>query len=141
MMKINFKNSFLLVLFLSVFMILVSITAAAIGIKEIAAEEILEIRLFENPSTGYRWQLNYSEDESLQLLQENYQPLTESSDEKEKEQLQSAKDGTQILVGQGGIRSWTFRGLEEGCQLLTFELKRSGGEAEKKVEYLVLVRE
>lgn len=140
-MNIIFRNRLLLVLFLTAVMILVTLTAAAVGVKEIAAEEILEIRLYENPSTGYRWQLDYSADESLQRLQEDYQPLAEKSGEKEKDQPQSEKDGTQILVGQGGIKSWTFRGVEEGCQLLTFELKRSGGEAAKTVEYLVLVKE
>ena len=140
-MNIIFRNRVLLVLFLSAVMILVSITAAAIGIKEIATDEILEIRLFENPSTGYRWQLDLADNNYLQLLQEEYQPLAENSEKNENDQSQSEKDGTQILVGQGGIKSWTFRGLEEGYQLLTFELKRSGGEAEKKVEYLVLVRE
>mgnify|MGYP006302985791 CR=1 FL=1 len=134
-----FRNRVLLVLFLSAVMLFASINAAAVGIKEIAAEEILEIRLFENPSTGYRWQLDLADNNYLQLLQEDYQPLAEKSKKNEKDQTQAEKPGTQILVGQGGIKSWIFRGLKEGCQLLTFELKRSGGEAEKTVEYLVMV--
>jgi predicted secreted protein len=107
---------------------------------EISRDQILEIELAENPSTGYSWQLDLVENKSLELLKEDYKPLAVNS-EKDQDQAQSEKDGTQILVGQGGIKSWTFCGREAGYQLLTFELKRSGGKAIKTVEYLVLVRE
>jgi len=109
--------------------------------EEISEAEILEIRLAENPSTGYRWQLDFKENKALQLLQESYQSSAESSEINAEGQSQSENDGTQILVGQGGIKSWTFRGLEAGYQLLTFELKRSGGKVIKTIEYLVLLRE
>ena len=138
-MNIIFRNKTVIVLLLSAVMILVSGAAAATAIRELSIDEILEIRLFENPSTGYRWKLDYVENKSLQLLQEEYQSLAENSEKNENDQSQAEKDGTQILVGQGGIKSWTFRGLEEGHQLLTFELKRSGSKAEKTVKYLVLV--
>lgn len=140
-MNINFRNKALLVLFLAAVIILVSGTALAIGIKKINKEEILEIRLFENPSTGYSWQLDSAANKSLQLLKEQYNSLADKSVKSENEQSQSKKDGTQILVGQGGIRSWIFRGLKEGYQLLTFELKRSDGKAAKTVEYLIIIND
>ncbi|MFN2341259.1 MAG: protease inhibitor I42 family protein [Halanaerobium sp.] len=116
------------------------IIAVDLMTAEISRDQILEIKLAENPSTGYRWQLDLKENKSIELLKQEYEPLALNSDKNE-EQNQSEKDGTQILVGQGGIKSWTLRGREAGYQLLTFELKRSGGKAIKTVEYLVLVRE
>ena len=82
--------------------------------KEIAVDEVIKIELAENPSTGYRWQLDLEENKNLQLLEQEYKILVANSEINNKDQAQSEKDGTQILVGQGGIKSWTFRGLEAG---------------------------
>jgi len=89
--------------------------------REIAVDEILELKLAENPSTGYRWSLIESEAKIL-------------------EQLAADKiEGSGLLVGRGGIKSWTFRGAAAGYQRLSFELARKGGEVIKTVDYLVLV--
>jgi len=116
------------------------IIAVDLMTAEISSEQILEIKLAENPSTGYSWQLDLMENKSLELLKKNYKPLAVNSDN-DQDQAESEKNGTQILVGQGGFKRWTFRGRGAGYQLLTFELKRSGGKAIKTVEYLVLVRD
>lgn len=108
--------------------------------KEITDDEILEIKLAENPSTGYRWQFELAENKNLQLLQQEYKSFAESSETRDDDQAKSKEDGSQIIVGQGGIKSLTFRGLEAGYQLLTFKLARSDGEPIKTVEYLVLVK-
>ena len=115
------------------------IFAVDLPAKEITVDEILKINLSENPSTGYRWQFDLSENKNIQLLREEYIPLAQNSEIDDNNKSQSKKEETQMIVGQGGIKSWTFRGIKAGYQLLTFKLARSGGEAIKTVDYLVLV--
>ena len=107
-------------------------------VKEITADEIMEIKLAENPSTGYSWQLDLADNKNLQLLQQEYNSLSISSanDNQEKKNLQAEN---KELAGLGGIKSWTFRGLEKGYQFLIFKLARSGKKAIKIVDYLILV--
>ena len=133
-MKNLFKNLALKLILLTVILILLSGISSAVSLRELSVEEVIEIKLYENPSTGYRWHLNESAAENLQLLKEEYEPLTPDSESEESE-----AESSRQLVGQGGIKSWTFRGLEAGYQLLTFELARSGDEAKKTLKYLVLV--
>jgi predicted secreted protein len=133
-LKNLFKNLALKLILLTVILILLSGISSAVSLRELSVEEVIEIKLYENPSTGYRWHLNESAAENLQLLKEEYEPLTSDSESEESE-----AESSRQLVGQGGIKSWTFRGLEAGYQLLTFELARSGDEAKKTLKYLVLV--
>ena len=138
-MKNLFKNLALKLILLTVILILLSGISSALSLRELSVEEVIEIKLYENPSTGYRWHLNESAAENLQLLKEEYEPLTPDSEAKDSESEESEAESSLQLAGQGGIKCWTFRGLEAGYQLLTFELARSGGEAKKTVKYLVLV--
>jgi len=133
-LKNLFKNLAFKLILLTVILILLSGISSAVSLRELSVEEVIEIKLYENPSTGYRWHLNESAAENLQLLKEEYEPLTSDSESEESE-----AESSRQLVGQGGIKSWTFRGLEAGYQLLTFELARSGDEAKKTLKYLVLV--
>lgn len=139
-MKNLFKNLALKLILLTVILILLSGISSAVSLRELSVEEVIEIKLYENPSTGYRWRLTESDAENLQLLKEEYEPLTPDSEAQDSESEESEAESSRQLVGQGGIKSWTFRGLEAGYQLLTFELARSGGEAKKTVKYLVLVK-
>ncbi|TDP92779.1 putative secreted protein [Halanaerobium saccharolyticum] len=133
-MKNLFKNLAFKLILLTVILILLSGISSAVSLRELSVEEVIEIKLYENPSTGYRWHLNESAAENLQLLKEEYEPLTSDSESEESE-----AESSRQLVGQGRIKSWTFRGLEAGYQLLTFELARSGGEVKKTLKYLVVV--
>ena len=135
------KNLTVSLILLTVIMILFSGISSAVSLRELSVEEVIEIKLYENPSTGYRWHLVESEAENLQLLKEEYEPLPPESEVGDKEIEESEVESSRQLVGQGGIKSWTFRGLEAGYQLLTFELKRDAGRPIKTVEYLILVRE
>ncbi|PUU95479.1 protease inhibitor I42 family protein [Halanaerobium sp.] len=140
-MKNLFNNLTLKLILLTVILILLSGISSAASLRELSVEEVIEIKLYENPSTGYRWHLNESNAENLQLLKEEYEPLTPNSEAEDSESEKSEAENSRQLVGRGGIKSWTFRGLEAGYQLLTFELARSCGEAKKTVKYLVLVRD
>ncbi|RCW58645.1 protease inhibitor I42 family protein [Halanaerobium sp. ST460_2HS_T2] len=106
--------------------------------REIAVDEILELKLAENPSTGYRWSLIESEAKILELLAADYQ-RDAAGPESDVEAAESKIEGSGLLVGRGGIKSWTFRGAAAGYQRLSFELARKGGEVIKTVDYLVLV--
>lgn len=113
--------------------------AVDIAAAEVSVDEIMKISLAENPSTGYRWQLDLFENRILELLQQEYNSFANGSEIDNQNKEQPEKDETQLLVGQGGIKSWTFRGLKAGYQFLTFKLARSGGKEIKTVEYLILV--
>jgi inhibitor of cysteine peptidase len=68
--------------------------------------EFLKLRLPENPTTGYRWQLLASGSPTLQLTEQSFAPSTAS-------------------VGAGGMRSWVFRAELEGITRLELEQRRS----------------
>lgn len=59
------KNLTVSLILLTAVLIILSGNSAALTLKELTAEEVIEIKLYENPSTGYRWHLLESEAEIL----------------------------------------------------------------------------
>lgn len=78
--------------------------------------EIFYLRLPENPSTGYRWELNLTQGLNVSLGPDNipgeYYPP---------EQPEGVE---QPLVGAGGVRLWEIKAVAEGSQLVTGVYKR-----------------
>jgi inhibitor of cysteine peptidase len=77
------------------------------GEKTIRVGDSFELRLPENPSTGYRW-----------LIHEPVGPVVEVEDN-------SFVLSAPGLPGAGGLRSWRFRAMQTGRALLTLENRRS----------------
>ncbi len=78
--------------------------------------EIFYLRLPENPSTGYRWELSLTQGLNVNLGPDNipgeYYPP---------EQPEGVE---QPLVGAGGVRLWEIKAVAEGSQLVTGVYKR-----------------
>ncbi len=76
--------------------------------KELHAEigEVFELRLPENPTTGYRWELRSHGDPVLELAEDAFAPSGDA-------------------VGAGGMRRWTFRILRAGVARLELVQRRS----------------
>jgi len=72
--------------------------------------ETFYLRLKENPTTGYSWQINLSQ--GLNNVSENYYPP------------KSSKDNNQPLVGAGGVRIWEIKAVTEGSQQVKGIYKR-----------------
>ena len=72
--------------------------------------ETFYLRLKENPTTGYSWQINLSQ--GLNNVSENYYPP------------KSSKDNNQPLVGAGGVRVWEIKAVTEGSQQVKSIYKR-----------------
>lgn len=72
--------------------------------------EIFYLRLEENPTTGYSWELNLSQGLSL-VSDDYYSPESEESE--------------QPLLGAGGVHLWEIKADSEGKQLVTAIYKRS----------------
>jgi beta propeller repeat protein len=72
--------------------------------------EIFYLRLQENPTTGYSWELNLSQ--GLRLLSDRYYPA------------ESYKKGEHPLTGVGGIHSWEIKAVDEGVQQVKGIYKR-----------------
>jgi len=68
--------------------------------------ETLKLRLPENPTTGYRWQVRSSGGPTLELVEDSFGQSTEA-------------------FGAGGVRWWIFRAAKEGAANLTLELCRN----------------
>ena len=68
--------------------------------------ETLELRLAENPTTGYRWQLRSSGDPVLKFVEQSFAP-------------------SGLAVGAGGTRRWIFRAVLVGLSRLELEQRRS----------------
>jgi inhibitor of cysteine peptidase len=72
--------------------------------------ETFYLRLQENPTTGYSWELNMSQ--GLDKVSGNYYPP------------ESSKEGKQPLVGAGGVHIWEIKALTEGSQQVKGIYKR-----------------
>jgi inhibitor of cysteine peptidase len=73
---------------------------------EVAPGEQIELRLGENPTTGYRWHLRSSTDPILAVHEDTF-----------------ASSGTG--VGAGGIRCWRFQAGQAGTARVELENRRS----------------
>ncbi|HIH75616.1 MAG TPA: protease inhibitor I42 family protein, partial [Methanosarcina sp.] len=73
-------------------------------------EETFYLKLQENPTTGYLWELNLSQGLSL-VSDEYYPPQSEES--------------KQPLVGAGGVHVWEIKADSEGSQQVTAVYRRS----------------
>jgi inhibitor of cysteine peptidase len=73
-------------------------------------EETFYLRLKENPTTGYSWQLNLSQ--GLSLISDEYYPP-------------ESKEGERSLVGAGGVHLWEIKAAAEGSQQVTGIYKQS----------------
>lgn len=72
--------------------------------------ETFYLRLKENPTTGYSWELNLSQ--GLSNVSDKYYPPEPS------------KDNTQPLVGAGGVHIWEIKAVTEGSQQVKGIYKR-----------------
>jgi inhibitor of cysteine peptidase len=73
--------------------------------------EIFYIRLKENPTTGYSWEINLSQ--GLNNVSSNYYPPEHS------------KENNQPLVGAGGVHVWEIKTVAKGSQQVRGVYKRS----------------
>lgn len=71
--------------------------------------ETFYLRLKENPTTGYEWELNLSK--GLGQVSDKYYPP-------------ESKKGEEPLVGAGGVHEWEIKADSEGKQLVTAIYKR-----------------
>lgn len=67
------------------------------------------LKLKENPSTGYSWQLKLSN--GLSQLSDKYHPFESSENN--------------LVIGTGGFRLWRIEGVAKGNQQVTAIYKRS----------------
>jgi len=72
--------------------------------------ETFYLRLEENPTTGYSWELNLSQ--GLSLVSDDYYPP-------------ESEESEQPLLGAGGVHLWEIKANTEGKQLVTAIYKRS----------------
>ncbi|MBN1133916.1 MAG: protease inhibitor I42 family protein [Methanosarcinaceae archaeon] len=63
--------------------------------------DIIIVELEENPTTGYSWNLTYSE--GLELSEDNY----------------TQENNTEEMVGAGGFHQWTFKLTDTGEQKIS----------------------
>lgn len=69
------------------------------------------LRLKENPSTGYSWQLSLSK--GLSLLSSTYYPPD------------SSKSSQRLIVGAAGLHSWKIKAIARGSQQVKGTYRRS----------------
>ncbi|WP_048136639.1 protease inhibitor I42 family protein [Methanosarcina horonobensis] len=87
------------------------ITEAANGTNiTLEKGETFYLRLEENPTTGYSWELNLSQ--GLDNVSGTYYPP-------------ESKEGEQPLVGAGGVHLWEIKAMAEGTQQVTAVYRRS----------------
>lgn len=72
-------------------------------------EETFYLRLQENPTTGYSWELNLSQ--GLSLISDKYYPP-------------ESREGEQTIVGAGGVHVWEIKADSEGIQQVTAVYRR-----------------
>jgi inhibitor of cysteine peptidase len=67
--------------------------------------EDLQVTLPENPTTGFRWQLEASGEPLLQLLDEDF-------------------DSSAVAAGSGGNRRWRFKAVHKGATTIEMVYRR-----------------
>jgi inhibitor of cysteine peptidase len=90
------------------------------GEVEVGLGESFEVRLPENPTTGYRWRQRSSGEPAVALQADSFHPAGEG-------------------VGAGGTRDWQFRAVHEGVARLQLEYRR-GWESHAAETFTVTVR-
>lgn len=73
-------------------------------------EDTFYLRLQENPTTGYSWELNLSE--GLSLVSDKYYPP-------------KSGEGEQTIVGAGGVHIWEIKADSEGFQQVAAVYRRT----------------
>ena len=91
---------------------------------EVVPDSRIAVRLVENPSTGYQWDLEPPEGPVLKLGADSYQPPATS------------------VPGAGGIRVFEFHAMSAGITFIRLRLRRSceSEHAHKIFEVAVHVR-
>ena len=75
------------------------------GKIDLAVGDTLELRLPENPTTGFRWSLRSDGGPSCTMIQDDFTP-----------------PGTR--PGQGGVHTWRFRALRAGQGVIDLVCQR-----------------
>lgn len=70
-----------------------------------------EIKLKENPTTGYTWKYDIKDKDIVKVVFDNYK-----QDE--------LPDGAMTIVGAGGLHTWKIKGLKEGVTTIKFSNQR-----------------
>ena len=83
------------------------------------------LKLNENPSTGYSWQMKLSN--GLELLSDKYYSS------------ESSGQGVRAILGAGGYRLWIIKARNNGFQQVEAIYKRSWEQAEEKTFKLNVV--
>jgi inhibitor of cysteine peptidase len=86
----------------------------------VSAGDMFTIELEANPTTGYDWSINVSDESIVKLESQEYQQ----------------QPGSEELVGAGGTDIFTFKGIKAGSATITFIYERSF-EQESAVETLL----
>jgi inhibitor of cysteine peptidase len=73
---------------------------------EVQAGEIFRVQLFENPTSGHRWQFTSPGDGALRIVEDAFEQ-------------------SQDKPGAGGVRHWTLMADHPAVVRLQFERKRS----------------
>jgi inhibitor of cysteine peptidase len=87
--------------------LMLQITKSQCGSElQVVAGETFEIRLPENPTTGYHWQRDPLHGPALEFLEDSF-------------------DRSGETPGAGGIHTWRFRAVETGATELAWEYQRA----------------
>lgn len=86
----------------------------------VKAGDTFTIRLEENPTTGYAWTADISDQTVVELAKEEYKQESAEED----------------IVGAGGVKELTFKALKKGEAAVTLKYERSF-EEDSAVETLV----
>ena len=83
---------------------------------EASRGELIVIRLEENPTTGYRWEVGKVDGQIVELLDSNYSPSSGAG------------------IGGGGTRTFRFRAKSSGSGQIQLRLRRSWEPVESAIE-------
>ena len=119
------KKKLIFVLGLIIMACLISSTALAVNVLQQQEGDIFEIRLLENPSTGYFWHLYTEQDDSFKILNT------------ETEFLNTDK----AAAGSPALKTWIIQVDSSGVIEICFKLHRKEAEARivDESKYLIAV--
>jgi len=93
--------------------------------KVFSVDNITTLELLENRTTGYQWYYTIKENDIIEVISDEYQPIETEED----------------IVGAGGIRIITLKGVTPGTTTINFEYYRTEETIDRTKDFSIKIKD
>jgi len=121
--RLDMEKNIGIVIMTLVLIFLTACNGLAISYKSMEVNQIKEIQLLENPSTGYKWHLEISDQTVITKISDQLEEVNQE----------------QGLLGAPEIHSWRFKAQKKGYSILRYKLLAPSDDEIIKEERIILL--